>query len=226
MNSLKQIARQRMLQMLGVGTDDDIGSQSVDDRGHRAYVGGFWEAIGRLQFRFMIEKGLEPHHVLYDIACGSLRGGVRFIPYLEPRCYLGLDIKRELIDIGIEHELGEKLFALKKPEFVVSDSFEFRRFSKQPDFAIAQSLFTHLTESDIFSCLKNLREVAKTNTQLYVTFFEADRPVKNPKRSHPHEGFAYTRDQMKEFGAACGWITHYIGDWNHPRRQKMLQYST
>jgi hypothetical protein len=57
------------------------------------------------------------------------------------------------------------------------------------------------------------------------TFFEADRPVKNPKRSHPHAGFAYTRDQMTEFGAACGWATRYIGDWNHPRQQKILQYS-
>jgi hypothetical protein len=188
---LIQIVKQRMLRMLGVYTDDDIGTQSVDNLGHRAYVGGLWEAIGRLQFRFMIERGLEPQHVFLDVACGSLRGGVRFIPYLEPGCYLGLDIKQELIDIGIKHE----------------------------------SLFTHLTANHILLCLDNLREIAKTSTQFYVTFFEADRPVKNPKRSHPHAGFAYTRDQMTEFGAACGWATRYIGDWNHPRQQKILQYS-
>ncbi len=223
--SLKQMAKQRLLQMLHVDMDDDIGNESVDNMGHRAYVGGFWEAIGRLQFRFMIERGLEPQHVFLDVACGSLRGGVRFIPYLEPRCYLGLDMKQQLIDIGIEHELGEKLFALKKPEFVVSDSFEFRRFSKQPDFAIAQSLFTHLTESDILLCLKNLREVAKANTRFYVTFFESGRPVKNPERSDPHAGFAYTRDEMTKFGDASGWVMHYIGDWKHPRQQKMLEYS-
>jgi SAM-dependent methyltransferase len=224
MMSLKEMAKRRLRQMLHVYTDDDVGGQLVDNLGHRAYVGGFWEAIGRLQFKFMIEQGLEPQHAFFDIACGSLRGGVRFIPYLEPRCYLGLDIKQELIDIGIKHELGEKLFALKKPEFVVSDSFEFNRFSKQPDFALAQSLFTHLTESDILLCLKNLREVAKPGTRFYVTFFETDDPVKNPVRSDPHAGFAYTQKQMSEFGDAHGWVARYIGDWNHPRQQRMLEY--
>ena len=133
MMSLKEMAKRRLLRMLHVYTDDDVG---------------------------------------------------------------GLDIKQELIDIGIKHELGEKLFALKKPEFVVSDSFEFQRFSKQPDFALAQSLFTHLTESDILLC-----------------------------RSDPHAGFAYTQKQMSEFGAAHGWMARYIGDWNHPRQQRMLEYS-
>jgi ubiquinone/menaquinone biosynthesis C-methylase UbiE len=205
--------------------EDDVGSRLVDGDGHRAYVGGLWEAIGRLQFGFMIEQGLEPQHVFLDVACGSLRGGVRFIPYLEPGHYLGLDIKQQLIDIGIEHELGEELYALKVPEFVVSDSFEFHRFSKQPDFAIAQSLFTHLTERDCLLCLKNLRKMTKPNSRFFVTFLESNRPVKNPECSDPHTRFFYTRDQMMEFGDAFGWAARYIGDWKHPRGQRMLEYT-
>jgi len=197
----------------------------IDGKGHREYVGGLWEAIGRLQFRFMIEQGLQPQHVFLDVACGSLRAGVRFIPYLEAGHYLGLDIKRQLIDTGIEHELGQELYALKKPEFIVSDSFEFGRFSKRPDYAIAQSLFTHLIERDILLCLQNLRETAKPNIRFYVTFFESGRPVKNPERSDPHLSFCYTRDQMTQFGDASGWFTRYIGDWKHPRGQRMLEYT-
>ena len=56
--------------------------------GHRDYVGAHWEELGSLQFRFMVDQGLLPHHVLVDIACGSLRGGVHFIPYLDPGNYL------------------------------------------------------------------------------------------------------------------------------------------
>ncbi len=224
MSSLGQRARRRLLRILDAGVEDDTGSEIVDGKGHREYVGGLWEAVSSLQFRFMVEQGLEPQHVLLDVACGSLRGGVRFIPYLEAGNYLGLDIKQELIDIGIEHELGAKLHALKKPEFVVSGRFEFNRFSRQPGFAIAQSLFTHLTAGDIQLCLQNLRQVAVPRTRFYVTFFESQQPVANPGESDPHGGFRYTRTQMAQFGEAHGWAGRYIGDWQHPRQQMMFEY--
>jgi hypothetical protein len=44
---------------------------------HRAYVGGLWEEIGRLQFEFLLRHGLAPSDCFLNIACGSLRGGVR-----------------------------------------------------------------------------------------------------------------------------------------------------
>jgi hypothetical protein len=197
----------------------------VDGKGHRAYVGGLWDKIGRHQFEFMVDQGLEPRHVLCDVACGSLRGGVRFIPYLDKGNYLGIDILQKLIDVGIEKEIGRKIYEIKKPEFVISHKFEFEKFSKQPDFAIAISLFTHLTDRDILLCLENLRSIAKPETRFYPSFFESERPSKNPEISHPHQGFVFTRDQMAEFGKQTGWNPRYIGDWQHPRGQMMFEYS-
>jgi hypothetical protein len=52
--------------------------------GHRGFIGGLWDELGRLQVDFPVSEGLEPAHVLLDIGCGSLRGGVHLIPYLEP----------------------------------------------------------------------------------------------------------------------------------------------
>jgi hypothetical protein len=226
----KERVKRRLRSMLNVDTvseeDAAPGSVVIDGMGHRAYVGTLWDTMGSLQFRFMIEQGLKPSDVFLDVACGSLRGGVRFIPYLETGNYLGIDIKRELIEVGIEKELGEALYELKKPEFVVSDVFEFDRFSKQPDFALAQSLFTHLLERDILLCMKNLRAKAKSNTKFFATFFECDQPARNnPSHSHPYLNFAYTRQQMASFGEISGWAPHYIGNWNHPRGQKMFEYS-
>jgi hypothetical protein len=202
----------------------DAGTVIVDGDGHRDYVGGLWEAVGSLQFRFLVDQGLEPQHVLLDVACGSLRGGVRFIPYLDPGNYLGIDMHRPLIEAGVEHEIGPKLNALKRPEFVVSDQFEFQRFSRAPDFALAQSLFSHLAPQDIALCLRNLRGVARPNTRFYATFFEVDRPQSNARISNPRGKFLYTRDEMARFGAASGWQSRYIGDWRHPRQQRMFEY--
>lgn len=187
-------------------------------------MGGLWHEMGDLQFRFLLDMGLRPEHVLLDIACGSLRAGTRIVPYLNTGNYLGIDIDDELIEHGRTVELGQKLLEVKRPEFVVSSTFEFEKFSRKPDYAIAQSLFTHLVETDISLCLKKLREVAKLRTVLFATFFEVDSPVENPPESHPHAAFRFTRDQMQRLGEQHGWKMSYIGDWKHPRRQMMLRY--
>ena len=194
-------------------------------KGPREYVGGLWHEMGELQFKFLIEHGLLPEHTLLDIACGSLRLGCRIIPYLNPGNYLGIDINEDLIEHGRTVELGHTLCAIKRPEFVVSGLFEFEKFSKKPDIAIAQSLFTHLIESDIARCLENLFAHRKDNTVLYATFFEVDEPAANPAQSHPHQGFRYTRGEMERIGGRAGWKMDYVGDWSHPRGQKMLRYT-
>lgn len=201
------------------------GIDTINAIGHRDYVGGHWEEIGQLQFDFLVAQGVKPEHTLLDIACGSLRGGVHFINYLFPGNYLGLDKEQELINRGIEHELGKKQEAEKKPEFVISDCFEFGKFSKIPDYAIAQSLFTHLTEEDIRLCLKNLKAFAGDKPlTFFATFFECETPQKGElETSHSHAKFEYTRQQMEQFAKETGWNIEYIGDWNHPRGQKMIK---
>jgi SAM-dependent methyltransferase len=193
--------------------------------GHRQCVGGDWDAIGQLQFEFMLKMGLKPGHVLLDAGCGALRAGVKFIDYLDPGNYLGLDNHRRLIELGVSKELGRDLMRRKAPEFVVSDSFEFEKFSKRPDFAIAQSLFTHLAESDIRVCMQKLRRFMNPGARFYATWFIADQPhVNRSPRSHSHRSFRYPRATVEDFGAKAGWRQRYIGDWAHPRHQMMVEY--
>lgn len=194
--------------------------------GHRHQVGGMWEEIGQLQFDFMVGAGLRPEHVLLDIACGSLRAGVHFIPYLNRGNYLGLDRERRLIELGIERELGKDVYEDKAPEFVVSSKFEFEKFTKKPNFALAQSLFTHLAAKDIIVCLTRLRKFVDPGTRFFATYFIRERSSKRqpPRRSHPHLNFFYPRRIIEEFGTNSGWRPNYIGDWNHPRGQMMVEY--
>ncbi len=200
------------------------GEDGIRRLGHREYVGGMWEEIGKLQYEYILAQGLKPEHVLLDIACGSLRSGVHFINYLEPGNYLGVEKEAELIRLGIEQELGAEANATKKPEFVISDSFEFSKLSKRPDFALAQSLFTHLPPAMIDLCNANLRQVIQPDGVFYATFHEVKKAYKNPDVPHAHGFFAYTRRQMEDFGANNGWLTEYIGDWGHPRHQVMVRY--
>lgn len=192
--------------------------------GHRRYVGGMWDHMGRLQFDFMLAQGLQPNHCMLDVACGALRGGVRFIRYLDKGNYLGIDREQALIDIGIAKELGHDLFQRKQPEFVVSSAFEFHRFSHVPDLSLAQSLFSHLNSTDIALCLNRLREFVKPGHIFFATFFEGESKG-NAARSSSLDHFEHTASEMKELGSNNGWEPKYLGDWQHPRDQMMMKYT-
>jgi SAM-dependent methyltransferase len=192
--------------------------------GHREYVGGLWDEMGRHQFQFLISNGLQPRHYLCDIGCGSLRGGVHFIEYLDPGHYLGIDKEPVLIEKGIEEELGADLYRRKEPKFVISSTFDFSAFQNRADFALAQSLFTHLPPAYISQCFAALREWIAPGGVFYATFFETAVEHANRTKPHDHAGFAYTRAQMESFGANSRWVSQYIGQWDHPRGQVMVRY--
>jgi len=202
----------------------DDSADSIHDHGHRESIGGLWDEIGPLQFDFLVAQGLRPNDVLVDVACGSLRGGAHFIRYLEPRGYLGIEKRIELVIYGVAAELGTELYREKRPRFVISDQFEFHKFDRSPNFGIGQSIFTHLDPHDIVLCLERLKAHASPSCRYFASFREALVPQENASRSHAHAVFAYTQQQLAEFATRAGWSFRYIGNWNHPRKQMMAEF--
>lgn len=200
------------------------GAVGVAQLGHREYVGGLWDEIGRLQFDFLLLQGLEPRHALVDIACGALRAGVHLIPYLDVGNYLGIDKEPDLIRHGIEDELPADVRAGKRPELLVDGDFAFERFSRTADFALAQSLFSHLPPRHIERCLTKLRAWAPAHCRFFATYFLTTDEVRNADNAHDHLLWFYTPGQMRAMGRATGWDMTYIGEWNHPRSQVMVEY--
>ena len=200
------------------------GPDGIQSVGHRQYVGGMWDEIGKLQFDFLVTNGLKPQHVFLDVACGCLRAGIHLIPYLETGHYLGIDKEADLIRAGIDVELGREIYELKRPELIVSNAFEFERFSRKPTHALAQSLFTHLPPWMIMDCLKKLRRTIQREGVFYATYFETAASRANPPKAHDHGLFYYRRQDMERFGNKTGWNAEYIGDWNHPRNQIIVRY--
>jgi SAM-dependent methyltransferase len=192
---------------------------------HRAAVGGMWDTIGPLQFDFMKKQGLRPEHRLLDIGCGSLRAGRFFIAYLNPRCYLGLDGDEPLVRAGLASEIEPAAIKEKQPEFAFNSNFQFP-FERKPDFALAQSVLTHLTPSQIETCLTNLRTFAP-GCKFFATFNESSFAWPNAIFSpDTQRSFFYTRDQLADFAKQSGWSMVYIGDWGHPRDQRMALFTS
>lgn len=200
----------------------------LGDLGHRNYVGGecveSWYGIGKLQYHYLVANGLKSSDTFLDVACGSLRLGQYLIPMLDEGNYFGLDGNSDLIKLGKKEELYFDLIENKSPCFASNYAFDFSFMGgRKFDFAIAQSLFTHLTMRDIEVCFKNIPLVMnKGGSKFYFTFFEGDSKENPSIESDPHEGWFYSFDELKAVAKRFSLNLEYIGGWEHPRNQKLV----
>jgi SAM-dependent methyltransferase len=205
---------------------------------YKSWVGGMWEEIGNLQKYFLISQGLTPDSKFLDIGCGCLRAGEKLIPFLNDNNYYGQDINSYLISIGIQKVIPQKNLHHKitKENFCVSEDFSLS-FSDDVkfDMAISQSVFTHLPLNHLYMCLLNIKNYFKPKSKFFVTFWIVpdDHDLcekfiwKNEIiTSHITDPFHYKKSQIKSVLndplISQFWDFEYIGDWNHPRNQKMF----
>ncbi|MCB0335262.1 MAG: hypothetical protein KDD62_03125, partial [Bdellovibrionales bacterium] len=149
--------------------------------------------------------------------------GRYLIPYLNPGNYLGLDKNELLVQRGMRYEIPAQILKEKKPEFVISNCFEFERFSRPATYSMAQSLFTHLNEGDVRVCLEKLYRWAEPGHTLFASFDPSCRR-RNPRDSHSSLKFYYSVDHLSTVGEASGWQTDYVGDWGHPRGLMLMRF--
>jgi SAM-dependent methyltransferase len=180
---------------------------------------------------------MQPHHRLLDIGCGSLRGGVHSIAYLEPGHYHGIDRSPDLLKAAAEVELPRHSLTDRQPRLLCNEEFEFFRFDTDFDIAIAQSVFTHLPFNRIERCLIEVARVLKPGARLFATFFEQEdrfslEPVVRPARgrtkpliTHPDQDpFHYPVSLFEWFCEGSPLELRYLGEWGHPRSQRMLEF--
>jgi ubiquinone/menaquinone biosynthesis C-methylase UbiE len=202
-------------------------------RDHRAVVGGLWEQMGQKQFDYLVEQGLRPDHMFLDVGCGSLRGGVHFVRYLEPGRYHGLDIQQPLLDAG-RKELAAAGLDPASASLLQDDAFRFGRFGRQFDFALAQSVFTHMPLNPIMRCLAEIERVLVPGGRFYATFFEHPGPRLNTEALQQPKGvttypdadpFHYDPDVFRWAVEGSTLDVSLVGDWDHPRNQQMLVFA-
>lgn len=190
---------------------------------HREAVGGLWDQMGNLQYNFLLSKGLKKEHKFLDIGCGSLRLGVKLIPYLNAGNYYGIEKDESLLKLGIKNEIDIKVLSTKNPSFLINNKFELEKFNAKFDFIIAQSIFTHITMDEIQICLMNVKKVLKQGGIFFATFFEADTNEKLINQQGK-KVFYQKRDFFKYLANTVNLKFEYLGDWNHPRGQKIMSF--
>lgn len=209
----------------------EISEERREKGFHRVFVGGQWDEMGELQRDYLVSQGLKPDHLFLDVGCGALRAGRMLSDYLEPAHYYGVDVNNDVITTGYDRELtDEQRVRLPAANLHSTDRFDCD-FGVQFDMAIAQSVFTHINLNLMRLCLWRVAKVMKPGATFYVTFFER-RPtfaldtIQEGKMAFSERNrFWYYRDDMRWVAENMPWQVDYIGDWGHPRNQKMVAYT-
>jgi SAM-dependent methyltransferase len=204
---------------------------------HRATVRGtaaFWEELGQAQLDYLVGQGLQPSHYVLDVGCGPLRAGVHFIRYLEPGHYAGIDKRGDNLERARKVELPRQGLEHKNPTLLVNGAFEFEKLGQTFDYAIAQSVFTHLPVNTITRCLVEMAKALRPGGRFYATIYENPQgkkflgDIQQSERVTSHydrDSYHYDLETLRAATEGTGLKLTNLGDWGHPDNQKMLLFT-
>lgn len=120
-------------------------------------VGGIPGVLGPWQLLLLRRHGLRPHHRLLDLGCGTLRGGLWLMQYLQPGRYTGLDPNPDLLEIGrsLVSAAGLRGQEPTLGGLDLLDSISGEHFN----FALTQSVLNHLDEPGIAHTIARIARV-------------------------------------------------------------------
>jgi SAM-dependent methyltransferase len=121
----------------------------------------------------------------------------------------------------------------KQPMLVAMGDFAFGRLDRRFDYALAQSVFTHLPLNNIIRCLMEIEKALVPGGEFYATIWENELGKRNLDdiRQTPTAVTHFDRDFFHYDVGTFEWIcdgtdlsVEYLGDWGNPVNQKMLVF--
>ena len=210
------------------------GKPTGENWHRRAVVGKEDWSDGEKHMAFLVARGLEPHHRVLDVGCGSLRTGVHLIRYLDKGLYYGIDNEASLLDAARENELSDPELAEKEPTLHLSGDFDVAALNADGpfDFVWAYSLFTHLKPKGIRLCLKRVMEHVSQDGVFYASFNRSDKIEDMGPHSWRDEvlvtryPFRFFKNVAKEQGLEVEHVGPAIVDTypEYPNKQRILAY--
>jgi|SRR5580692_7639957 ubiquinone/menaquinone biosynthesis C-methylase UbiE len=169
-----------------------------------------WMEIGKFQFDYLVGHGLKPHHRFLDVGCGNLRLGSMLIAYLNPNCYVGVDISPRIVCAALR-TIEECNLQRQCPYIYLlgETSYQFLPESHF-DHVHAHSVFTHLPLSEIEKVLRETRRVMKPGACFDFTYNPSNK-IGNFLR----EDFYYPTETMMQLAKCRGFEPAHMQDWHY-----------
>jgi cyclopropane fatty-acyl-phospholipid synthase-like methyltransferase len=155
-----------------------------------------WKMKRSFQIQFLKDMGLQHVHYLFDIGCGTLRGGIPLIDYLQVGHYFGLEVRSEVLDEG-RKELKEAGLERKKPTLLVYPDISQLNLGRYFDYIWAFSVLIHMSDNilkDTFGFVN--KHLSKEG------FFYANVNI-GKRKEHNWQGFPNVARTFDFYSDAC-----------------------
>ena len=112
-----------------------------------------WKMKRDFQIKFLREVGLKEEDYFLEIGCGTLRGGIPLIEYLQTGHYYGLDVREKALKVG-RAELKEAGLQDKKPNLLLSPNMRALTIDQKIDVMWAFSVLFHMSDEILDSTIE------------------------------------------------------------------------
>lgn len=149
-----------------------------------------WQLKRAFQFDFLVAMGLKRSDYFLDIGCGTLRGGIPIIDFLDTGNYTGIDIRKRVLKEA-KKELKLHNLSTRNPVILHFKFFEELTFPRKFDVILAFSVLIHMDDTTVAKCFEF---VAKNLSQQGV--FYANVNI-NSKEAASWQGFPVMFKEME-----------------------------
>jgi SAM-dependent methyltransferase len=165
--------------------------------------------VGKLQFDYLCEHGLQPSHRVLEIGCGNLRAGWRLIRYLDAGNYYGLDISQEVL-FAAQQTVADRDLADKLPYLLLVRD---QKFTALPDSTFdvvhAHSVFSHAPLDVIEDCFAHVGRIMKPTGFFDFTF----KRTEGKEYGKLREDFYFRTETLVDAATRHGLSARFMDDW-------------
>jgi SAM-dependent methyltransferase len=136
-----------------------------------------WMMKRDFQIAFLTDVGLKPEHYLLDIGCGTLRGGIPIIRYLEEGHYFGFDTRPDAIEEA-RKELEAESLTSKAPVLTCAPNISSLDLGRTFDYVWAFSVLIHMTDEIVEDCFAFVARHIAPHGMFYANVNAGVRPPK------------------------------------------------
>jgi SAM-dependent methyltransferase len=157
-----------------------------------------FEKVNRVyQIDYLKGHGLDPGESFLDYGCGPAAAGVYFIEYLKPGKYVGVDISKTSIDVGLDL-IERRGLAVKKPRLfhILTGTLECLG-DETYDILWAQSVFTHLPPEQIIKIMQRLKPHMHAHSRFYATFSRVEKGIVQQQLHNWYYDLAFFHDAAR-----------------------------
>ena len=166
-----------------------------------------WQLKRDFQIAFLRAHGLEHGHVLVDVGCGTLRGGIPIIEYLDVGGYVGIDVRAEAIEEA-RRELLESGLEDKRPELIAAPSLASVDLGRSADRIWAFSVLMHLDDERLMECFEFAQRHLAADGVFYANAITAELP---PARWREFPVLSRPVEVYGDFAASAGLFVRDLG---------------